>query len=170
MAKFCFCSLYLSVHGQIFLRKFQKNFRAVSFFGICINAMAKAFPVSYHIAEALFGDDKIFQSFAFQFPAQTGNIYSQCVVVNEAVAFPESCHDRISGNCLAGVFQKDFQNTELIFGKVNIAAVPGQDTAGWIKDSTFVFQYISRSSEGISAAEEIKITGTCEIRRISSHQ
>ena len=31
-----------SVHRQIFLRKFQKNFRAFSFFGNCINAMAKA--------------------------------------------------------------------------------------------------------------------------------
>lgn len=126
--------------------------------------------ISHHVAEAFFGDDKIFQSFAFQFPAQAGNIYSQCVVVNEAVAFPEPCHDRISGNCFAGMFQKNLQNAEFVFGKVNVMTVPGQGAAGRIENSTFVFQYITRSSEGISAAEEIKITGTCEIRRISSHR
>lgn len=119
--------------------------------------------VLYHVAKPLFGDDKIFQAFTFQFPAQAGNIYGQCVVVNEAVTFPESCHERISGNCLASVLEKNLQNAELIFGKGDIVAVPGQGTAGRIEESTFVFQYISGSPEGIGAAENGLYFGSQDI-------
>ena len=119
--------------------------------------------VLYHVAKPLFGDDKIFQAFTFQFPAQAGNIYGQCVVINEAVTFPESCHERISGNCIAGVLEKNLQNAEFIFGKRDIVAVLGQGTAGRIEDSTFVFQYISGSPEGIGAAENGLYFGSQDI-------
>lgn len=99
----------------------------------------------YHVAKSFFSNDKVFQTFAFQFLTQAGYIYSQCIIIHKAVTFPEFCHNCISGDCFSCMFQKDFQNAEFIFGKIYIMSVPGQYAAGRIQDGTFMFQNIPRS-------------------------
>lgn len=47
----------------------------------------------YHVAKSFFSNNKIFQPLAFQFLTQAGYIYSQCIIIHEAVTFPEFCHN-----------------------------------------------------------------------------
>ena len=61
------------------------------------------------------------------------------------------------------MLEKNLQNAEFIFGKRDIVAVPGQGTAGRIEESTFIFQYISGSPEGIGAAENGLYFGSQDI-------
>ena len=75
-----------SVHRQIFLRKFQKNFRAFSFFGNCINAMAKA--IHDLVAEVQTDSGR-----TIAFPS-----------VDSGVAFFEYARQVFSTNADAGVF------------------------------------------------------------------
>lgn len=55
------------------------------------------FRLFHQIADPLFGENKVRQSYGIQLPAQTGDVYRQGILINEAVGLPELGHQGVAG-------------------------------------------------------------------------